>query len=108
MYYTMSQPGADGWIMPLTPFHWTLVQNVKRDPFEKSVGVAQDSAMSLGGALAAPSTAFQYDWNMLPIGQQLWMEWFETLKRFPPLQAPASYNLTQVMDQLKAKSHGSD
>jgi len=27
----------------------------------------------MGGALAAPMTAFLYDWNMLPIGQQLWM-----------------------------------
>ena len=83
MYYTMSQPGAAGWIMPLTPFHFTLVQNIKRDPFEQAVGVAQKSAMSLGGALASPSTAFLYDWNMLPIGQQLWLQWFETLQGVP-------------------------
>ncbi len=104
MYYTMSQPGADGWILPLIPFHWTLVQNIKRDPFEQAVGVQQKSAMSLGGALAAPMTAYQYDWNMLPIGQQLWLEWFETLKAFPPMQSPASYNLTQVLDQIKSNS----
>jgi arylsulfatase len=108
MYYSMSQPGADGWILPLIPFHFTLVQNIKRDPFEKAVGTSQDSAMSLGGALAAPSTAFLYDWNLLPIGQRLWLEWFETLARFPPIQKPASYNLTQVMDQIKATSHPSD
>jgi hypothetical protein len=36
MYYTMSEPGPAGWIMPLTPFHFTLVQNVKRDPFESA------------------------------------------------------------------------
>jgi len=102
MYYTMSQPGAEGWILPLVPFHWTLVQNIRRDPFEQAVGIDQQSAMSLGGALAAPSTAYQYDWNMLPIGQQLWLQWFETLKAFPPLQAPASYNLTQVMEQLQS------
>ena len=104
MYYTMSQPGAEGWIMPLVPFHFTLVQNIRRDPFEQAVGIDQKSAMSIGGALASPSTAFIYDWNMLPIGQQLWLDWFETLKAFPPMQAPASYNLTQVMDQIK---HGS-
>ena len=108
MYYTMSQPGADGWILPLIPFHFTLVQNIKRDPFEQNVGIAQKSAMAMGGALASPSTAFIYDWNTLPIGQQLWMEWFETLKKYPPLQAPASYNLTQVMDQLKASGHVSE
>ena len=102
MYYTMSESGAEGWILPLIPFHWTLVQNIKRDPFEQAVGTAQKSAMSLGGALAAPATAYQYDWNMLPIGQQFWLDWFETLKEFPPMQAPASYNLTQVLDAIKA------
>jgi arylsulfatase len=101
MYYAMSQPGAEGWILPLIPFHFTLVQNVRRDPFEQAVGLDQKSAMSVGGAIGAPATAFQYDWNMLPIGQQLWLQWFETLKAFPPLQAPASYNLTQVMEQIK-------
>jgi arylsulfatase A-like enzyme len=109
MYYTMSQPGAEGWILPLIPFHFTLVQNIKRDPFEQNVGIAQKSAMALGGALDAPSTAFLYDWNMLPIGQQLWLKWFETLKEFLPMQAPESYNLTQVMDMIKAGgAHPSD
>jgi arylsulfatase len=106
MYYSMSQPGAEGWILPLIPFHFTLVDNIKRDPFEQAVGLAQKSAMSMGGALAGPVTAFQYDWNMLPLGQQLWLDWFETLKEFPPLQAPESYNLTQVMDQLKSPPGG--
>ena len=108
MYYNMSQPGAEGWILPLVPFHFTLVQNIKRDPFEQAVGLDQKTAMGVGGALGAPATAFIYDWNLLPIGQQLWLRWFETLEKFPPMQAPASYNLTQVMDQLKDKSHASD
>jgi arylsulfatase len=109
MYYTMSQPGAEGWILPLVPFHFTLVDDIRRDPFEQAVGLSQKSAMSIGGALGAPATAFLYDWNLLPIGQQLWLEWFETLKAFPPLQAPETYNLTQVMDQLKSSTgHPSD
>jgi arylsulfatase len=109
MYYTMSQPGAEGWILPLIPFHFTLVQNIKRDPFEQAVGLAQKSAMSIGGVLGSPSTAFIYDWNLLPIGQQLWLRWFETLQRFPPMQAPASYNLSQVMDMIRqGGAHASD
>lgn len=108
MYYTMSQPGPAGWIMPLVPFHFTLVQNIKRDPFEQAVGIDQKTAMSIGGALGGPVTAFLYDWNMLPIGQQLWLKWFETLRAFPPLQAPATYNLEQVMEQIKATSTASD
>nr|WP_272884914.1 arylsulfatase [Candidatus Rhodoblastus alkanivorans] len=104
MYYTMSQPGPAGWILPLIPFHFTLVQNIKRDPFETSVGIEQKSAMALGGALGGPVTAFQYDWNMLPIGQQLWLKELESYKEFPPLQAPESYNLDQIIAQVKAAS----
>jgi arylsulfatase len=108
MYYTMSQPGPEGWVLPLVPFHFTLVQNIKRDPFEQNVGTQQKSAMSLGGALGAPMTAFQYDWNMLPIGQQLWLQHLASYEKFPPLQAPASYNLSQVMEQVKSPRHAGD
>jgi hypothetical protein len=38
---------------------------------------------------------------MLPIGQQLWLEHLMTYEKFPPLQAPESYNLSQVIDQVK-------
>jgi arylsulfatase A-like enzyme len=101
MYYTMSQPGADGWLLPLIPYHMTLVQNIKRDPFEQAVGQQQKSAMSLGGSLGAPMSAWQYDFNILPLGQQLWLQHLESYNKFPPLQAPESYNLTQVLDQVK-------
>jgi arylsulfatase len=108
MYYNIPESGADGWLMPLIPLHWTAVANIKRDPFEQSVGTNPKTAMGLGGALASPITAYQYDWNMLPIGQELWLKWFRTLQAFPPMQAPASYNLTQVMDQLKSKGSKSE
>jgi hypothetical protein len=62
----MSQPAPAGWILPLVPFHFALVQNIKRDPFEQAVGVEQKTPMSIGGALGSPTTTFIYDWNMLP------------------------------------------
>jgi arylsulfatase len=108
MYYNMSQPGADGWLLPLVPYHFTLVQNIKRDPFEQSVGGAQKSATSMGGALASPSTAYLYDWNMLPIGQQLWEQHLATFKQFPPLQPPATYNLESIMKEVQAKNTAGD
>jgi arylsulfatase A-like enzyme len=101
MYYTMSQPGPAGWILPLVPFHFTLVQNIKRDPFEQAVGIDQKSAMSIGGTLGAPMTAFQYDWNMLPIGQQLWTEHLLSYEKYPPLQAPETYNLSGILTEVK-------
>ncbi len=65
----------------------------------------------MGGALAGPVTAYVYDWNMLPIGQQLWLKELETYSQFPPLQSPESYNLSQVIQQIKderAVGHASD
>jgi hypothetical protein len=43
--------------------------------------------MGIGGALAAPSTDFLYDRNLLPIGQQLWLRELESCQKFPPPQA---------------------
>ena len=108
MYYTMAQPGATGWLMPLTPFHFTLVQNIKRDPFEQAVGVDQKTIMGFGGALASPSTAYMYDWSILPIGQQLWEQHLMTFKTYPPLQAAATYNLDAIMKQVQDHGHASD
>jgi len=102
MYYSMAQGGATGWLLPLVNYHWTMVQNIKRDPFEQNVGQDQKSAMSLGGALAGPVTAYQYDWNMLPIGQLLWEKELMSYRTFPPLQAAATYNLDGILKQVQA------
>jgi arylsulfatase A-like enzyme len=106
MYWEMAQTGAEGWLMPLTKYNFTLVQNIKRDPFEQFVATNQKSAMALGGALAGPSTAYQYDWGLLTIGQQMALMHLETYKAFPPLQIPGTYNLDQVMAQLRAGTAG--
>jgi arylsulfatase len=109
MYYSMSPSGATGWFEPLETFHWTIVANIKRDPFEQAVGFGQSkSAMGLGGALASPSTAYLYDWNMLPIGQTLWMKELESYRKFPPLQAPETYNLDAIERAVNSMSHPSD
>ena len=102
MYYTMAQGGAEGWIQPLIPYHFTLVQNIKRDPFEQAVGPNQKTALGLGGALAGPVTGYLYDWNMLPIGQLLWEKELLSYKAFPPLQAPETYNLDGILKQIQA------
>jgi arylsulfatase A-like enzyme len=105
MYWQMAQPGATGWLMPLVKYNFTMVQNIKRDPFEQNVAQDQKSAMALGGALGGPVTGYIYDWNMLPIGQQLALKYLETYREFPPLQIAATYNLDQVMEQIRASSH---
>jgi arylsulfatase len=53
--------------------------------------------MSFGGALAAPSTAFIYELSMMSLGLELWLEELESYRKYPPMQAPSSYNLDAVI-----------
>ena len=65
----------------------------------------------MGGALAGPVTAYVYDWNMLPIGQQLWLKELEIVQPVPAAAEPGIYNLSQVIQQIKeqrAVGHASD
>jgi len=101
MYFAMVSDAPAGFTVGVVPYHWTQVVNIKRDPFEISIGSQYKTLFSMGGAIASPSTAYVYDWNMLPIGQALWLKELETYVNFPPLQDPASYNLDQVMQQVK-------
>jgi len=104
-YYKVSKPGPAGWLEALQDWNFPLIQNIKRDPFEQNV--APDNTKSLnwfGGALAAPSTAYIYDaLAMFPVGQQLWLQELESYIKFPPMQAPSSYNLAAVMAEIQSK-----
>ena len=102
MYFAIAPETATGFVNPgvQTKFVAGMV-NLKRDPFEMGWGDEKKAGFWFGGALAAPATAYIYDWNLLPIGQALWLAELETYKTFPPMQDPASYNLDQVMEQLK-------
>jgi arylsulfatase len=57
--------------------------------------------LAVGGVLASPTGAYLYDWNVLPVGQQLWLKELESYGPFPPLQDPASYNLSSILTEVK-------
>jgi len=103
-YYTMVGTCPTCGLTGATTFSWTQIANIMRDPFEISVGEDTKTMFGAAGALAAPSTAYVYDWNILPIGQALWLKELESYTAFPPLQDPASYNLSQVMDEVKKQA----
>ncbi|GLS23866.1 arylsulfatase [Labrys miyagiensis] len=106
LYFSMAGADATGGLLGAQTFHWTQIANIKRDPFEITV-VDNKSLLAMGGALAGPSTAYLYDWNILPIGQALWLKELESYEQFPPMQAPESYNLSQVLQQIKDAKTGS-
>ncbi|KUL97219.1 arylsulfatase [Bosea sp. WAO] len=108
IYFAMVSDSPAGFISGVLPFHWAQVVNIKRDPFETSIGSQYKTLMGMGGTIGSPSTAYVYDWNMLPIGQALWMKELLSYKDFPPMQDPASYNLDQVINQIKNTKGRSD
>ncbi|WP_198666110.1 arylsulfatase [Tropicimonas sp. IMCC34043] len=108
MYFAMVDQDPTKTFNGVEQFSWTQVVNIKRDPFEQSIGTFSKTLTGVGGALGGPLTAYIYDWNMLPIGQALWLKELESYKEFPPLQDPASYNLDQVMQQVKAANPAHD
>jgi hypothetical protein len=101
IYFTMEGSTGASALQGPQQYGWAQVQNIRRDPFEQAVGEEQKSVLSVGGTLASPSTAYIYNWNMLPVGQQLWLKELESYVAFPPLQDPESYNLVQVLQQVK-------
>jgi arylsulfatase A-like enzyme len=101
IYFAMASEANTGGLMGVHTFHWPLVNNIKRDPFEGSVGFQPKTLLGQGGALTGPMTAYIYDWNIIPIGQALWLQELESYGPFPALQSPASYSLAQVLTQVK-------
>jgi len=100
-YYTMVGACPSCGLTGATTYHWTQIQNIKRDPFEQATVDEPKTLLGQGGSLGSPSTAYIYDWNLAPIGQLLWLKELETYKFFPPMQDPSSYNLDQIITEMK-------
>jgi arylsulfatase A-like enzyme len=108
-YYKMSQPGGYGWFLPLVNYHFTMMTDLKRDPFEQNVTPWDSKSVAMTMGALVPSTAWAYyGFPTLPLGQKLALEHLMTYKAFPPLQAPETYNLDQVMQQLRKGGPSTD
>jgi arylsulfatase len=106
-YYTMVPDTPTGGLYGATTYHWTQITNLKRDPFEQTVGADAKSALGYAGSIGSPSTAYIYDWNLLPIGQLLWTKELMSYKEFPPMQAPETYNLDGILKAMQQSGHRS-
>jgi hypothetical protein len=47
------------------------------------------------------TTSSAIRWNLLPLGQILWLKERESSKALPPLQAPEAYNLDGIMAEMQ-------
>ena len=57
---------------PLNVTRLDQIDNIMRDPFEQAWRDGTKSMTGYGGVLASPSSAYLYDWNILPLGQLMW------------------------------------
>jgi arylsulfatase len=108
LYYTMVPDTSTGGLYGATTYHWTQIANIKRDPFEQTVGADAKSLLGYAGSIGSPSTAYLYDWNILPIGQLLWTKELVSYKEFPPMQAPETYNLDGILKAMQQSGHRSE
>jgi arylsulfatase A-like enzyme len=92
VFYEQKTPGTlDVWGEPFTPRRLPLFFNLRMDPYER----AQITSNSY------------FDWTlrkayMIYGAQGIAAEFVETLKEYPPHQKPQSFNLDQILDQLKS------
>jgi arylsulfatase A-like enzyme len=108
MYYTIVPDTGTGGLFGAQSFHWTQLTNVKRDPFEQTVGSDAKSLLGYAGSIGSPGNAYLYNWNMLPIGQLLWEKELFSYKEFPPMQAPETYNLDGILKEMQQARKGRD
>jgi arylsulfatase A-like enzyme len=77
------------WMDPFTPLRVPLIENLRRDPYER----------------AEITSNTYYDWLLdrayLLVPAQTYVgEFLQTFKEFPPSQKPASFSLQQVMEKM--------
>src|SRR3954468_5479181 len=60
LYFAMVSDAPQGFISGTLPYHWALVDNIRRDPFETALGEQIKTLTGMGGALAGPVTAYVY------------------------------------------------
>jgi len=107
MYYTMVPDTGTGGLFGAQSYHWTQLTNIKRDPFEQTVGSDAKSLLGYAGSIGSAGNAYIYNWNMLPLGQLLWEKELFSYKDFPPMQAPETYNLDGILKEMQAAGHPS-
>jgi arylsulfatase len=88
-YRFIDQPG--GWLGGTVKVDWPMLANVRLDPFERTSQPTQSMQQA---------DWFKYEfWRFVFVQQQV-AKFAETFVEFPPMQAPASFNLEGVKEQV--------
>jgi arylsulfatase len=95
-YQFYQQP--DGWPGPKVVTDMPLIYNIRQDPFERTPSIFGESLNNLGGGYMNDFYAREF-WRFVLV-QQAVANLAKTAIEFPPMQAPASFNLEAVKAQV--------
>jgi arylsulfatase len=88
-YRFIDQP--NGWLGGTVKVDWPMLSNIRLDPFERT---------GLAGSLQY-SDFMKYEFWRFVFVQQEVARFAETFVAFPPMQAPATFNLDAVKEQVR-------
>jgi arylsulfatase len=89
------------------PFGWPgekvttdmpTIVNLRQDPFERTPSIRGENLNNLGGGYMNDFYAREF-WRFVPVQERV-AELAKTAIEFPPMQAPASFNLESVKEQI--------
>src|SRR6476659_5758718 len=87
-----------GWPGPKTTTDMPLMYNIRQDPFERTPSINGETLNNLGGGYMNDFYAREF-WRFVSVQQRV-AELAKTAIEFPPMQAPASFNLEAVKAQV--------
>ena len=87
-----------GWPGPKTTTDMPLIYNIRQDPFERTPSINAETLNNLGGGYMNDFYAREF-WRFVSVQQRVG-ELAKTAIEYPPMQAPASFNLEAVKAQV--------
>ncbi|HYQ92766.1 MAG TPA: arylsulfatase, partial [Candidatus Competibacteraceae bacterium] len=87
-----------GWPGEKTTTDMPTIVNLRQDPFERTPSLRGQSLNDLGGGYMNDFYAREF-WRFVLVQQQV-LELAKTAVDYPPMQAPASFNLEAVKQQI--------
>jgi arylsulfatase len=90
-----------GWPGEKTTTDMPTIVNLRQDPFERTPAIRGETLNSLGGGYMNDFYAREF-WRFVMV-QNYVSELAKTAVEFPPMQAPASFNLDAIKKQIQEK-----
>ena len=94
-----------GWPGEKTTTDMPTIVNLRQDPFERTPSIRGENLNNLGGGYMNDFYAREF-WRFVQVQEKV-AELAQTAINYPPMQAPASFNLAAVKEKIDAamKSH---